>query len=92
MTFKGRYDTEPEFRKKHLEYMKTKVSCPCGAQVSRSNMSTHRKKNVKHQEYENMLKESLDQEVKQSLKDITKLLMSDQKLVKKLISKKLREK
>ena len=35
------YYSDPEFKKKHLKYIKEKVECSCGKQISRSNMSTH---------------------------------------------------
>ena len=44
------YNTNPEYRKKHLKYMKTKIQCPCGAKTARANMTTHRK-SKKHQRY-----------------------------------------
>jgi hypothetical protein len=46
-TFKNYYK-DPDFRAKHLHYIKQKVDCECGATVSRNNMS-HHKQTKKHQ-------------------------------------------
>lgn len=40
-TFKQRYDDDPEFKAKHLDYVKQKIMCECGKNISRSNMSAH---------------------------------------------------
>lgn len=45
-TFKQYYE-DPEFKAKHLARLKQKIQCACGAEVSRSNMATH-KKSLKH--------------------------------------------
>ena len=41
-TFKDYY-ADPEFKRKHLERMREKVSCPCGMVTSRSNRAKHQK-------------------------------------------------
>lgn len=42
--FKKKYDTDPEFRERHLSYLKEKIECPgCGRQVIRCNMTRHKK-------------------------------------------------
>jgi hypothetical protein len=41
-TFKEYYQDE-DFKKKHLAYILTKCECSCGKQITRSNMSTHKK-------------------------------------------------
>lgn len=41
--FKLKYDTDPEFKEKHLKYIKEKINCECGKKLSRSNLSSHRK-------------------------------------------------
>jgi len=48
--FKSYYDN-PEYRKKHKEYILTKVQCGCGTITARCNMSHHRK-TKKHQKWE----------------------------------------
>jgi len=43
-SFKDRYDNDPAFKKKHLEYVMEKVKCEyCERNVSRCNMSSHHK-------------------------------------------------
>jgi len=38
------YYADPEFRKRHLRYMSTKIPCPeCGFVTFRSNMTRHRR-------------------------------------------------
>jgi hypothetical protein len=46
-TFKEYYQDE-DFKKKHLAYILTKCECSCGKQITRSNMSAH-KKTAAHQ-------------------------------------------
>lgn len=37
----AKYKSDPEFRKKHLEYMKEKQRCECGKMVGRTNIAHH---------------------------------------------------
>ena len=48
-TFKQRYDSDPEYRIKHLEYMKTEAQCECGVTVKRCHMGRH-KNTKKHRD------------------------------------------
>ena len=53
-TFKERY-SDPEFKKRYMVKVLTKVTCPCGVTTSRCNMSCHKKskthaKNMKNKE------------------------------------------
>lgn len=41
------YYINPEYKEKHLTYIKEKINCPgCGALVMRCNMSKHKKSKV----------------------------------------------
>jgi hypothetical protein len=42
-TFKEYYDANPEFRRKHLDKMLTKVACECGHIVNRCSLIRHKK-------------------------------------------------
>lgn len=42
-TFKQLYDSNPEFRKRHLEKMKQEAQCECGVSLKRSHLGRHRK-------------------------------------------------
>jgi hypothetical protein len=42
-TFKEYYDTDPEFKKNHLQYMSERITCECGLTSSRNNLPRHRK-------------------------------------------------
>lgn len=46
--FALRYNTDPEFRERHQEYMAQSTTCECGCTCKRYNMSRHRK-TKKHQ-------------------------------------------
>ena len=63
-----KYYADPEYKKRHLAHMYTKINCPdCGHLTSRSNMSKHRKsRNCKSPDQKN-------QEQKQMQKEILKL-------------------
>jgi hypothetical protein len=50
MTTKKNYYDDPEWKEKHLEYMKTKVQCKCGSITARNNMHHHRR-TAKHQKF-----------------------------------------
>jgi hypothetical protein len=40
--FKTKYYSRPEYREKHLQYVKQRITCKiCGGAVQRSNMSKH---------------------------------------------------
>lgn len=41
-TFKDYYQDE-EYRKKHLEYIRTPVQCACGSSVPRCQMTVHKR-------------------------------------------------
>ncbi len=41
MSAKKNYYDDPEYRKKHLKYMKTKVQCECGTVTASYNMHHH---------------------------------------------------
>ena len=38
-----KYYSDPEFRERHLNYMKEKVICDCGFMTSRNNMTRHKR-------------------------------------------------
>lgn len=38
------YYKDPEFREKHLKHIKEKITCECGFETSRCNLTTHKKK------------------------------------------------
>ena len=76
MSFKERYQSDPDFRAKHLEQIKKTTECECGCLILRCNMGSHRKTN-KH-------KKLMDKkQVKISEEDYNKLvekIKSDLKL------------
>ncbi len=49
-TFKEYYDSNPEFREKHLNKLRERIICECGKSVARSNLSRHKKTtlHIKH--------------------------------------------
>lgn len=42
-SFKDYYNSNPEFRKRHIKKMQEKVKCECGMTMQKSNTSRHRK-------------------------------------------------
>lgn len=77
---KSTYD-DPEFKKKHKEYILTKVECPCGTTTARCNMSHHRK-TKKHLKWIN----SNDKLIDEIILDSEHITKSIKKLKKKLKS------
>lgn len=76
-TFKEYY-TDPEFRKKHLEYVSARIECECGFETSRNNLSKHRQSHL----HTNRLKSKTEEaksvneliKAKQDLDNIVKLI------------------
>lgn len=56
-SFKEKYDTDLDFKKKHIKYCVEKLKCECGCMVMRSNLSTHRK-SKKHLHIVSMLQKN----------------------------------
>ena len=50
MKFTERYQTDEDYREKHLSYMRGKIACGCGKEVKRCSLTSHRK-STKHQEW-----------------------------------------
>ena len=77
ITWKTLYLSNPEYRKKHKEYMAQKLYCGCGSYVSRSSTPSHKKSN-KHllwiQEQRKLWKQILNK---------SSLTKEDQKLFEK---------
>jgi hypothetical protein len=66
-TFKDYYDSDPEFRKKHLERSNEKVICECGFVSARSNLARHKKS---HLHINKMKKINRINELKKELKKL----------------------
>ena len=62
MTFKERYDNDPEFKATHKKYIMTKIKCECGHELMRCNMTRHKQNRI-HQNYEKKNIEELSQQV-----------------------------
>ena len=76
-----KYYENPEWRRKHLDYMSAKISCPeCGFETRRSNMTRHRKSSNHTKRLEYLEKQN-----------ISKLIEENEKLKKKLHKKKYKE-
>jgi hypothetical protein len=71
MSFRERYNSDPEFREKHKQYIMTKVECECGCMVRRNYMSTH-KKTKKHIELLNKKTDNIA-ELKKEIARLKKL-------------------
>lgn len=76
-TFKEKYSTDEEFKKRHLAYVKEKIECECGKMIARSNMVTHKKSHLhinrcKVKEAENMKEKEVEDET--DLEEMKKLV------------------
>ena len=67
------YYQNPEFRERHLNYLKEKVVCECGKTVMRCNKTRH-KKSKKHQEAVNKPASDVQNELKKMKHQIRKLV------------------
>ena len=69
------YYQDPEFRRKHKEYIMTKLPCKCGANIARCN-ATHHKKSVRHTKYlKNLKVKELSDEMMRLKVKLDKLLL-----------------
>lgn len=50
LQFREYYNNDPEFREKIKNYKSEKIRCECGKDVSRSNMSAHKRSDA-HKKY-----------------------------------------
>lgn len=41
--FMTKYYSDPDYKKKHIEYMMTSIICDCGKPILRCNMTKHKK-------------------------------------------------
>lgn len=53
-TFKQKYQ-DPEYKRKHLEYISTKIKCECGIETVRCNIAKHRRTYIHKRIMENKL-------------------------------------
>jgi hypothetical protein len=74
-TFKDYYNSDPEFRRRHLDYISERVPCECGFVTSRCNLSKHRRcrnharrmgiqNNVPNLEYLKTIRDKLNKAIK----------------------------
>ena len=83
-TFKEYYQ-DPDFKKRHNDYMLQKVNCSCGILTMRCNMSKH-KKTQKHINWtEKNEKNEYLQEINKLKKQVSKINHNLQKLIDKMI-------
>ena len=68
------YYKDPEFRKRHQAYMKTKVTCSCGKSVMRVNLSRHRKSAFHLENVNNTDVKQEVEELKETVKQLKQLL------------------
>ena len=67
------YYADPEYRRKHLEYVKTRVECEgCGAMVPRSGTTAHKttrkhKQGLQKKEVEDGLKKSAETKILETM-------------------------
>ena len=84
MTSIKNYYDDPEFKKRHKEYMKEKIKCPdgCGSVTARYNMHHHRKSEKHIKFMEKRKQHNCEDECnKKLIKFIIKALSDKQKLL-----------
>lgn len=85
-TFK-KYYQNPEFKEKHLTYIKEKVSCPdCGEMTARANLTRH-KKTLKHQKLTGKKKKETDTQELEKIVDILKQVTNALNALQKTVPK-----
>jgi hypothetical protein len=79
-TFAEHYNSDPDFRKKHLAKMCEKVKCECGFVTARCNMSRHKKS---HLHIEKMEKINKEKEIREKIENLKK----EFKILEKTVNK-----
>lgn len=74
-SFKDYYKNE-DYKKKHLEYIKEKITCDCGCQVTRVGMCKH-KRNEKHNKIMNNIKKNEDERLNKIIDEKIQKLMQE---------------
>jgi hypothetical protein len=79
------YYADPEYRKKHNEYMSVVVKCECGRDIRRSSMSVHRKSALHNriiQRKEEYCIDKYKNKILKRLKSYTKDLLTSEQIHK----------
>jgi len=82
-TFKERYQDE-EYKKKHLEYLNTLITCDCGRQIRRVTMSVH-KESKRHKKLLEDKKKKNNGELIELYKNKLELMQEDIRVMKEII-------
>lgn len=87
-SFKEYMNTHPESKKRHCEYVATKIECDCGRTVSRGNMSKHKLTTI---HLKGIKPEPLPNNVDKKKNDKMNQLLAEIENLKKLIINKKEE-
>ena len=71
-TFREYYQ-DPEFRKRHQEYMKTKITCDCGKTVMRVNMPRHKRSSYHNKNSKKDFAKEIEQ-LHQTINDLKQII------------------
>jgi hypothetical protein len=77
--FKERYHNDPEFKKKHLEYINKPVTCECGYETTKSNILNH----MKTKKHQRMVSKTVS---KEEYKELEKKYKNMKKILESIIS------
>jgi hypothetical protein len=82
----SKYHEDPEYRRKHLEYISEKITCECGITTTRGNLSHHRGTN-KHKTW---IREQKDNQLSDTIQNLFTEIKELKKEIKR-INKQLNE-
>lgn len=68
-SFKSKYDNDPNFKQKHLDYLTTKVKCECGVLTTRNNLKKHKLSHL----HKNKLDKNSDESTEEIAEEPTEL-------------------
>lgn len=78
------YYADPNYKEKHLTYVKTQIECDCGISVARVNLARH-KRTVKHQKTIAIKQKLIDEneigKLKEEINIIRSLLNNQEKKI-----------
>lgn len=81
--FKKKYDSDPDFRNKHLAYLQQHVECPgCGRSIQRCNMTRHKQTAIHKKNALKKFNDNIDKkdEIEKKFDEIIKII-NQQKLL-----------
>ena len=77
-TFKERYNNDPEYKRRHLEYINEKLPCECGRMISRVYIAKHVTLEKHKRDLDRVVKGNNNNNKIENLDELVKKLVEEQ--------------